>query len=88
MWSSTINARNSGGPVLNKAWEVVRVAFQTFMKSENIGYVVPVNVVSHFLEDMRRWRDGEGEYGGGSSVYVGDFCELGIQHNLLANRAI
>jgi len=85
---AAINAGNSGGPVLNEAWEVVGVAFQTLTNSENIGFVVPVNVVSHFLEDVRRWRDGEGESGGGGSVYVGGFCELGIRHGLLENRAL
>ena len=64
------------------------MAFQTLTKSENIRYVVPVNDVSRFLKDMRRWRDGEGEYGGGSSDYVGGFGLLGIRYNLLANRAV
>jgi hypothetical protein len=38
------------------------VAFQSLSDEdiENIGYVVPVNVISHFLEDVER----NGEYSG------------------------
>lgn len=84
---AAINSGNSGGPVLNEAWKVVGVAFQALSYCENIGYVVPVNVVAHFLEDVRRWKDRkkEEECGG---VYVGGFCELGIRYELLENRAL
>ncbi|KAG5190607.1 trypsin-like cysteine/serine peptidase domain-containing protein [Tribonema minus] len=53
---AAINPGNSGGPVVNDAGEVVGVAFQSLEGDdvENIGYVVPVNVLQHFLEDVRR----------------------------------
>ena len=53
---------NSGGPVINSNNQVIGVAFQSLSDEdiENIGYVVPVNVISHFLEDVER----NGEYSG------------------------
>jgi len=82
---AAINPGNSGGPVLNDKLEVVGVAFQTLGEGENIGYVVPVTVVYHFLEDARRRKerimiDGD--------KYEGGFCGLGIRYELLENRAL
>ncbi|CAM9211853.1 unnamed protein product [Phaeothamnion confervicola] len=53
---AAINPGNSGGPVVNDRGEVVGVAFQSLEGDdvENIGWLVPVNVVQHFLEDVRR----------------------------------
>jgi len=72
---AAINSGNSGGPVVNARREVVGVAFQSLGSAENIGYVVPVTVVRHFLEDVRRHRG-----------YTG-FCSLGVKLNLLQNAA-
>jgi S1-C subfamily serine protease len=66
---AAINAGNSGGPAFldNK---VVGVCFETLTNAENIGYIIPIPVVQHFLQDISR-----------HSHYTG-FCELGvtIQH--------
>ena len=74
---AAINPGNSGGPVVDaeQGNKVVGVAFQTLDQAENIGYVVPVSVVQHFLEDIRR----HGRYTG--------FCSLGARMALLENPA-
>jgi S1-C subfamily serine protease len=53
---AAINPGNSGGPVVNGADQVIGVAFQSLSSedTENIGYVVPSNVVSHFLDNVER----------------------------------
>ena len=58
--------------------EDVGVAFQSLNgeEVENIGYVVPVTVVEHFLEDIRR---NNGRYTG--------FCALGIHYCTLENES-
>ncbi len=48
---AAINPGNSGGPVLLGA-NVVGVAFQGLTAGDNIGYVIPIPVVRHFLEDI------------------------------------
>eukprot|EP00903_Cladosiphon_okamuranus_P015248 g14092.t1 len=76
---AAINPGNSGGPVVNDDGEVVGVAFQSLDGSdvENIGYVVPVNVLEHFLEDVRRH----------NGKYLG-FPRLGITHQHLESPAL
>ena len=68
--------KNSGGPVVNDALEVVGVAFQGIDEEsiENVGYVVPSSVVLHFLEDARRNNGFKG------------FCRLGLDCSLLENE--
>jgi S1-C subfamily serine protease len=47
---AAINHGNSGGPVI-KDNRIVGVAFQAD-KGENIGYMVPVPIIKHFLKDI------------------------------------
>ncbi|KAK6164770.1 hypothetical protein DH2020_001634 [Rehmannia glutinosa] len=53
---AAINPGNSGGPAFNDQGECIGVAFQVYRSDEveNIGYVIPSTVVSHFLEDYER----------------------------------
>jgi len=55
---AAINAGNSGGPVMVED-KIVGVVMQTRKKSENIGYMVPLPVIDHFLIDME-----DGHYNG------------------------
>jgi len=48
---AAINSGNSGGPVV-KEGKLVGVAFQALDEGENIGYMIAVPVVRHFLEDL------------------------------------
>jgi S1-C subfamily serine protease len=67
---------NSGGPVVNIDDEVIGVAFQSLSEEdiENIGYVVPVNVINHFLDDVKR----NGRYSG--------VCGMGIRLQNMENE--
>ena len=49
---AAINSGNSGGPVINKG-KVVGVAFAGLTMADNIGYFIPVNILQHFLDDVR-----------------------------------
>ena len=46
-------AGNSGGPAI-KDGLITGIAFETLDDAENIGYLVPPNIVKHFLEDLLR----------------------------------
>ncbi|MBN1383708.1 MAG: trypsin-like peptidase domain-containing protein [Elusimicrobia bacterium] len=48
---AAINSGSSGGPVI-KNDKIVGIAFQAG-GGENIGYMVPVPVINHFLEDIK-----------------------------------
>jgi len=50
---AAINSGNSGGRVL-LGDHVVGIAFQCLTSGENIGYIIPVPVINHFLEDLER----------------------------------
>ena len=50
---AAINSGNSGGPAFNAKGMVCGVAFQSLKHddAENIGYVIPTPVISHFVRD-------------------------------------
>ncbi|KZV41908.1 protease Do-like 2, chloroplastic [Dorcoceras hygrometricum] len=75
---AAINPGNSGGPAFNDQGECIGVAFQVYRsdEAENIGYVIPSTVVSHFLEDYER----NGKYTG--------FPSLGVLLQKLENPAL
>ena len=56
---AAINSGNSGGPALCGS-RVVGVAFESLEYADNIGYIIPIPVVRHFLADIAR----EGGYKG------------------------
>ncbi|GAV81916.1 Trypsin domain-containing protein/PDZ_2 domain-containing protein [Cephalotus follicularis] len=62
---AAINPGNSGGPAImgNK---VAGVAFQNLSGAENIGYIIPVPVIKHFIAGVEE----SGKYAG--------FCSLGL----------
>ncbi|CAM6089030.1 unnamed protein product [Calypogeia fissa] len=62
---AAINPGNSGGPALMED-KVVGVAFQNLAGAENVGYIIPVPIINHFLEDVEE-----------KKRYVG-FCSLGL----------
>jgi len=75
---AAINSGNSGGPVVDGTnYKVVGVAFQTLEEAENIGYVVPVTIIQHFLENVRL-HDGKFE----------GFCSLGTSFASLENSSM
>jgi S1-C subfamily serine protease len=71
---AAVNPGNSGGPALSDG-KIVGVVMQLINKSQNIGYLVPVNMVEHFIEDMK-----DGKYDG--------FADLGLGTQKLENPAI
>jgi len=71
---AAVNPGNSGGPALSDG-KIVGVVMQVITRSQNIGYLVPISMVKHFIEDMK-----DGTYSG--------FAELGIGTQKLENPAM
>ena len=71
---AAINPGNSGGPVL-KGDKVIGVAFQGLMQANSTGYVIPMPVINHFLQDVK-----DGRYDG--------YVELGAQFIPMENKAM
>ena len=60
---AAINPGNSGGPVMQDG-KVVGVAFQGLTSADNIGYMIPTTIISHFLTDVEDGAyDGFGKLG-------------------------
>ncbi|MSP23942.1 MAG: trypsin-like serine protease [Myxococcales bacterium] len=70
---AAVNAGNSGGPVIQDG-RLVGVAFQALDEAEQIGYMIAMPVVEHFLRDVER-----GEHEG--------FPDLGVTTQPLESRA-
>lgn len=62
---AAINPGNSGGPAI-MGDKVAGVAFQNLSGAENIGYIIPVPIINHFLTGVEE-----------RGKYVG-FCSLGL----------
>ncbi len=71
---AAINPGNSGGPAIVDG-KVVGVAMQSRNQADNIGYVVPVQVIEHFLNDIA---DG---------IYDG-FPSAGVSYQTISNPAL
>lgn len=56
---AAINPGNSGGPVFNQDGEIIGIAMQSLSSADNIGYLVPSPVITHFLDDIK-----DGTYNG------------------------
>ena len=78
---AAINPGNSGGPVLDEAGRVIGVAFQNQQDSQNIGYVIPVPTIRHFLADSSLQEESDIERCQG-------FCSLGIFWQALENEQL
>ncbi len=63
---AAINPGSSGGPVI-KDGKIVGIAFQGYFVVQNIGYMIPVPIVNHFLKDIA-----VGSHGGipGLGIYM------------------
>jgi len=72
---AAINPGNSGGPALNKEGRVVGVSFQAQTQSQNIGYVIPLPIIEHFLKDADP----------NDPFQTRGFCSLGITFQGLEN---
>ncbi|CAL9199912.1 unnamed protein product [Musa hybrid cultivar] len=62
---AAINPGNSGGPAI-MGDKVAGVAFQNLSGAENIGYIIPVPIIKHFIAGV----EDKGKYVG--------FCSLGL----------
>ena len=62
---AAVNPGNSGGPALSEG-KIVGVVMQVITKSQNIGYLVPISMVKHFIDDMK-----DGHYDGLADIGLG-----------------
>ena len=62
---AAVNPGNSGGPALSGG-KIVGVVMQVITQSQNIGYLVPVSMVKHFIDDMK-----DGHYDGSADIGLG-----------------
>jgi S1-C subfamily serine protease len=68
---AAVNSGNSGGPVIQDG-KLAGIAFQSLNDADNIGYMIPEPIITHFLKDLE-----DGRYDG--------FPEVGIWWNKLMN---
>ncbi|HHD82003.1 MAG TPA: serine protease, partial [Campylobacterales bacterium] len=71
---AAINPGNSGGPTISNG-KIVGVVMQGITLAQNIGYMVPVDVIQHFLKDVD-----DGKHDG--------FPKLGIMTDKIENPSL
>lgn len=75
---AAINLGNSGGPVLDEDDRLIGVAFQNTANAQNIGYVIPLPIILHFLEDTNPE----------DSSRCSGFCSMGVFFQTLENQQL
>jgi len=71
---AAINPGSSGGPAMSDG-KIVGVVMQQIPKAQSIGYLVPVEIIRHFLEDVK-----DGQYDG--------FPHLGITTEMMLSPTL
>ena len=71
---AAVNPGNSGGPALSDG-KIIGVVMQVIRNSQNIGYLVPVTMIRHFLKDVE---DGK----------VDGWADLGLVTQTMLNPAL
>lgn len=71
---AAINPGNSGGPAISNG-KIIGIAMQALQNAENIGYIVPAPIITHFLDDIK-----DGHFDG--------FPELDLYVQTLENKAM
>jgi len=71
---AAVNPGSSGGPAISDG-KIVGVVMQQIKKSQNLGYLVPTQIVKHFLKDVE-----DGKYDG--------FPHLGASSIKMENEAL
>jgi len=71
---AAVNPGSSGGPALSDG-KIVGVVMQQLSNSQNIGYLVPVEIVKHFLDDIK-----DKKYDG--------FPHIGITTQMMENQTL
>jgi len=71
---AAINPGNSGGPTISNG-KIVGVVMQGITFSQNIGYMVPVDIIQHFLKDVA-----DGKHDG--------FPKLGVMTDKIENPTL
>ncbi len=56
---AAVNPGNSGGPAFDSDGKIVGIAIQSITNANSIGYLVPVEVIQHFFDDIK-----DGKYDG------------------------
>ncbi len=71
---AAVNPGNSGGPAISDG-KIVGIVMQGMSKSQNIGYLVPTQLIKHFLTDIK---DGKND----------GFADLGLTTQKMENPTI
>ncbi len=71
---AAINAGNSGGPVVSGG-KIAGIASQSIRSAENVGYMIPADIILHFLKDVE-----DGSFDG--------FPSLGISFQPIENDGL
>jgi len=72
---AALNAGNSGGPVVREG-SLAGISVQLLEDAENVGYIIPAQVIAHFLQDLKE-----------HDCFLG-FPTLGVTVQAITNEAL
>ncbi|KNH02446.1 protease Do-like 10 mitochondrial-like protein [Perkinsela sp. CCAP 1560/4] len=82
---AAVNPGNSGGPALCDNL-VTGIAFQSLSQGENIGYIIPIPIIAHFLRNFIKQNGATDRFTAGH--YHGGFCSIGAFVQELHNSSL
>ena len=87
---AAINKGNSGGPLLNLKGEIIGINTAIRPDGQNIGFAVPVDMITHILKDLRSGKPvSRGYLGVGTKNLDKEFqSSLGIQEGAVVSDVV
>lgn len=76
---AVINSANSGGPLLNSSGRVMGVNTVIADNKQNIGFVIPSNVIKNFIDNLNK-QEGVNESVKGASISLGNVLAATTTH--------
>lgn len=85
---ASINAGNSGGPLLNSAGQVIGINSAKAQSAEGLGFAIPINTAKPIVDEIKEKGEFQRSYIGIKGVSVTDYLQVYPDANLGTKKGV